>query len=90
LDRLREKLFILWGELQERKRRAIEDGKNPWDLGPVSSVPFDCCIMEYGVRCSHPRDLKRASDDEGLHGCGDRECFGWERRFGLLKTTIHE
>ncbi|KAL4912276.1 hypothetical protein BDW62DRAFT_26097 [Aspergillus aurantiobrunneus] len=90
LNQLREKLFLLWGDLEERKKKAMEDGKNPLDLGPVSSVPFNCCIMEYGIRCRHSRDLN-ADTDESLPqaGCPDQDCFGWERRFGLLKTTIH-
>ncbi|KAL5337769.1 hypothetical protein BJX70DRAFT_226916 [Aspergillus crustosus] len=89
LERLREKLFILWGELEERKKKTIEDGKKPFDLGPISSLPFECCIMEYGVRCGHSRDLKSVNNHEGPHCCLEAECFGWERRFGLLKTTIH-
>jgi hypothetical protein len=88
LGQLREKLFILWGDLEERKRRAIETGNKSLDIGPVSSKPFNCCIMEYGVRCSHPRDPNKGHDGRS-YGCADRDCFGWERRFGLLKTTIH-
>lgn len=38
LRRLREKLFVLWGNLQEKK---------PWE--DLSNVPFECCIQEYGI-----------------------------------------
>jgi protection-of-telomeres protein 1 len=43
IDELREKLFILWGNVKELK----DEGK----LGPadVTNRPFECCIMEYGV-----------------------------------------
>ncbi|KAL4968394.1 telomere-binding alpha subunit central domain protein [Aspergillus stella-maris] len=88
LEGLREKLFLLWGELEERKRAGIEEGKERLDLPP--SLPFNCCIMEYGVQCSHPRKLGDAGDGKGSRSCADRDCFGWERRFGLLKTTIHD
>jgi len=43
LAQLKEKLFILWGDLEER--RAAGD----MDLASSSSSPFKCCIMEYGV-----------------------------------------
>ena len=38
LVKLREKLCILWGNLEEK---AEEDG--------ISNRPFECCLMEYGV-----------------------------------------
>ncbi|KAL4944152.1 hypothetical protein BDV06DRAFT_115083 [Aspergillus oleicola] len=88
LEQLREKLFLLWGELEERKRAAIEEGKKALDLPP--SRPFNCCIMEYGISCSHSRSSDDAGDHNSLWGCKERDCFGWERRFGLLKTTIHD
>ncbi|KAL4909280.1 hypothetical protein BDW74DRAFT_79615 [Aspergillus multicolor] len=85
LEQLREKLFLLWGELEESKSKTIKDSKS---LKPASSTPFNCCIIEYGVRCSHARGSKKSSNGR-LQGCKDRNCFGWERRFGLSKTTIH-
>lgn len=82
---LKEKLFILWGDLEERKSQAAAEGKtDPQSWGPVSSVPFTCCIKEYGVRCSHVDD----ADDSNL-GCENEGCFGWERRLGMFQTTIH-
>ncbi|EME85736.1 uncharacterized protein MYCFIDRAFT_213975 [Pseudocercospora fijiensis CIRAD86] len=38
LAKVREKMFILWGNLEEI------DG-----TGPASNTPFECCIQEYGV-----------------------------------------
>ncbi|EHA24856.1 hypothetical protein ASPNIDRAFT_182791, partial [Aspergillus niger ATCC 1015] len=88
LKELREKLFILWGDLEERKRAALHDGKQ--DLGPVSCRPFNCCIQEYGVLCRHRSDTENTNtnneDDE--NGCSHDDCFGWERRFSMFLTTI--
>ncbi|KAJ5629331.1 Telomere end binding protein [Penicillium herquei] len=90
LDELREKLFILWGDLEEQKQAAAGNPIDDEDWKPVksSSLPFTCCIKEYGVPC---RDA-RGSDAMAIDGhlCVKEECFGWERRFALYGTTIHE
>lgn len=89
LNELREKLFILWGDLEERKN-ASPDGRIDLSVTP-SSKPFTCCVKEYGVRCGcdvslHERDEDAMTDDEdGGHKSG---CLGWERRFALHGTTI--
>ncbi|KAL2862755.1 telomere-binding alpha subunit central domain protein [Aspergillus lucknowensis] len=85
LGQLSEKLFILWGNLEECKKNIEADGK---PLG-LSSTPFNCCIKEYGITCSHRRGSSHLHDENGLPSCAEEECFGWERRFGLFKTTIH-
>lgn len=56
----------------------------------LSSLPFECCIKEYGVRCSHPVD-SNAMVVDGLDEplCSEPDCFGWERRFAMFGTTIH-
>ncbi|KAE8352859.1 hypothetical protein BDV28DRAFT_148630 [Aspergillus coremiiformis] len=84
---LRERLFILWGDLEERKKKhAEENDQGPLKLDRTSSRPFICCIQEYGVRCSHFSDADEMPDDKS--GCGQQDCFGWERRFGMFQTTI--
>ncbi|KAE8370090.1 hypothetical protein BDV27DRAFT_152501 [Aspergillus caelatus] len=84
---LRERLFILWGDLEERKKKIIkESGQGPPKLDRASSRPFICCIQEYGVKCSHLSDADAMSDDTS--GCSREDCFGWERRFGIFQTTI--
>ncbi|BAE60407.1 unnamed protein product [Aspergillus oryzae RIB40] len=78
---LRERLFILWGDLEERKKTITEEsGQGPLKLDRASSRPFTCCIQEYGVRCSHLSDADAISYDTS--GCSREDCFGWERRFG--------
>ncbi|KAL3495762.1 hypothetical protein BJX62DRAFT_222402 [Aspergillus germanicus] len=89
LDNLREKLFILWGNLHELKTKALEDGAKSPGLSSLKSVPFNCCIKEYGVACSHRCDSEKVSDYGDSRVCANEDCFGWERRLGLFKTTIH-
>ena len=49
LKALREKLFCLWGDLEEDKNKgALASGK------PTKNKPFTCCIQEYGVRVDGP------------------------------------
>lgn len=43
LNELREKLFILWGDLEEIKQAGELEKRKP------SGQPFDCWIQEYGV-----------------------------------------
>ncbi|RAH67637.1 telomere-binding alpha subunit central domain protein [Aspergillus aculeatinus CBS 121060] len=96
LANLREKLFHVWGNLEELKRAAREKGAEaPHDLGALSQQPFNCCIQEYGVRCRHCIDTVDVDYDGGGDGGGDvapacthEDCFGWERRFAMFMTTI--
>lgn len=92
LRHLKEKLFILWGDLEERKSKtAAERNTDPQSIGPGSCLPFTCCIKEYGVKCSHNSD---SDSDEMMvsHelGCTREDCLGWERRFAMFETTINE
>jgi protection-of-telomeres protein 1 len=45
---LREKLFLLWGEVEEKKQANELDTNKP-----PSNKPFDCCIQEYGISDSY-------------------------------------
>ena len=52
LARLREKLFVLWGDLQERKE-DMKNGDHEMEIGgkvKASARPFECFIKEYGIR----------------------------------------
>ncbi|KAF3385062.1 Protection of telomeres protein 1 [Penicillium rolfsii] len=95
LEQLREKLFILWGNLEELKQQhaATTDTDEYWAPTKSSSLPFRCCIKEYGVPCTHPLDPDAMALDGpggGRPGCAVFDCFGWERRFALFGTTIHD
>ncbi|KAF2216400.1 hypothetical protein CERZMDRAFT_93695 [Cercospora zeae-maydis SCOH1-5] len=43
LHQLREKLFLLWGNLEEKAEGVA-----------LSNVPFQCCIEEYGIEVDEP------------------------------------
>ena len=80
LAELKEKLFILWGDLEERKNAnpamfSADGGES------VSAKPFTCCIKEYGVKIT-PRARNMAHDEN------NPDSFGWERRFRMFGTTI--
>ncbi|KAK7558789.1 hypothetical protein IWX49DRAFT_190023 [Phyllosticta citricarpa] len=48
LNQLREKLFVLWGNLQELKA----EGLDPWDDATRKKhdcLPFECFVKQYGV-----------------------------------------
>jgi protection-of-telomeres protein 1 len=83
LNQLREKLYILWGDLEEQKRgkvdgeraakRAKLDNETADDQEP-SNVPFNCCLQEYGAL----REGGRAE-----------EITDWERQFMMFGVTIN-
>lgn len=53
LTQLREKLFLLWGNLEERV--GDEDGQ------VLSNLPFECCIYEYGIPLSEEDPAQEAA-----------------------------
>lgn len=75
LAMLKERLFVLWGDLEEKK---LEHGKTGLELidedVAVSSKPFECLLKEYGV--------KEITED------GERFDTGWERMFAISGTTV--
>jgi len=83
LNQLREKLYILWGDLEEQKRKedAVErnakraklDDK-PEEQPRPSNLPFSCCLQEYGAL----REGGRAD-----------EVTDWERQFMISGVTIN-
>ncbi|KAJ5587067.1 uncharacterized protein N7459_002832 [Penicillium hispanicum] len=87
LTGLREKLFILWGDLEEKKREA-GSALDYHPQAPVKSLPFTCLIKEYGVPCSHIQDPDAMPIEDDP--CNQSGCFGWERQFAMFGTTIHD
>lgn len=67
LARLREKMFVLWGNLEEKRKEE-----------EVKNLPFECCIMEYGVQL----------DREDLESPGATEFERWKRMHALFGATI--
>ncbi|KAF2138803.1 uncharacterized protein K452DRAFT_255690 [Aplosporella prunicola CBS 121167] len=75
LSELREKLFIMWGNLEELKsaHEYTLDSTAPAPK-PLSNSPFECCVHEYGVE---------APDGD------DRDPIArWKRVFSMFGTTI--
>ncbi|MCJ1388176.1 hypothetical protein MMC18_001021 [Xylographa bjoerkii] len=84
LSQLREKLFILWGDLEERKigaralqekttnqavrKTGTDDVKEGVIQSPPRTIPFQCCIKEYGVKV--------------------KGGWEWERKFRIFGVTI--
>ncbi len=95
LATLREKLFLLWGDLEERKSRASTtlkqiDGnaESPQKGEAPKSKPFHCCLKEYGVKKRMQRNVE-IGDRERDDGCDDEgEDWVWERRWKMFGTTI--
>ncbi|KAJ9618961.1 hypothetical protein H2203_008777 [Taxawa tesnikishii (nom. ined.)] len=86
LQALRDKLFVLWGDLEEKKSEAQSRGLPSSLPGEViredmlsghapDNVPFECCIREYGQQVD-PEDM---SEDT---------LMGWIRIFEIFETRI--
>jgi protection-of-telomeres protein 1 len=82
LNQLREKLYILWGDLEERKRSEDDDGDGEQTAAKrakldgeqqPSNLPFNCCLQEYGV-------LREGGKAE--------EIADWERQYMMFGVTI--
>lgn len=83
LNQLREKLYILWGDLEEQKRqedagerkskRAKLDGETE-EMKQPSNLPFSCCLQEYGA-------LREGGRME--------EVTDWERLYMISGVTIN-
>ena len=99
LDSLREKMFLLWGDLEERKARSATALK-PVDSNSafpakdevLRTKPFQCCIKEYGVKKrmqwiteENGSQSEHASEDERVQ---DRHDWVWERRWRMFGCTI--
>jgi len=73
LNKLREKLYILWGDLEEKKKAEGEQVAKRQRLEEPSNRPFDCCLQEYGT-------LRSGGDPTVIRD--------WERRFMMHGVTI--
>lgn len=94
LAALREKLFLLLGDLEERKRaesmrqregrkamREVEGNgqeRREREEG-LRGKAFECCLKEYGVRRRRSVGSREECEDESL---------GWERMWRMFGTTI--
>jgi len=75
LATLHEKLFLLWGDLEEHKTAGKE-------LQDLKTPRFECCLQEYGIRTSQSgadADSEKSETEKGAK---------WERRWRMFGTTI--
>ena len=93
LATLREKLFLMWGDLEERKSRkviALKDADgNPRPMNKEEAPkckPFECCLKEYGIKAKALRSIgpQRRSDANFT----DEDDWVWKRRWRMFGTTI--
>ncbi|KAL8809727.1 MAG: hypothetical protein Q9200_003166 [Gallowayella weberi] len=91
LAALREKLFLLWGDLEERKAARVVEGLDAEEdekrteeseTEKTKSVPFECCIKQYAIRNGDE------SDDENNDTKDSELMGGWDRMFRIFGTTI--
>lgn len=82
LGQLKEKLFLLWGNLEELKSGTAEiaepstdDNQDVQKMMLPSNQPFECCIREFGHEVSE--------EDEG-----DETPMGHIRLYEMFETTI--
>ena len=100
LDELREKLFLLWGDLEEQKVVAYEanrrskgranDNLNDQHKVTPHGRPFECCLMEYGVKERRGGEGSDAAAADALSNEKPLQNIGtdWTRRWRLFGTTI--
>ncbi|KAL8677568.1 MAG: hypothetical protein Q9224_007183 [Gallowayella concinna] len=86
LAALREKLFLLWGDLEERKVAGVVEGleaeREENMKGKTKGIPFQCCIKQYAIRKAEE------SEDESGEMKDPEHIGGWERMFQMFGTTI--
>ena len=93
-----EKLFLLWGDLEERKVKQAKEEANVLkevdgnkqstgrkDTRESKRWPFQCCLKEYGVKVK--RGDGEACDEIIKRQTGDPQL--WERRWRLWGCTIN-
>lgn len=90
LGKLRQKMFILWGNLEEEKSSHRSqtprsgddvrlDSSDDETVGmKISNQPFPCCIKQYGIKVLE-QDAGKATAGNNLR---------WERMFGMYGTKV--
>ena len=104
LAALREKLFLLWGDLEERKMKIQEGEKSTLkEVDPNGQIigrnkreeakgrPFQCCLKEYGVKVrKEGKEVDRRSGNAngGDESEQEESIWRWERRWRMWGCTI--
>lgn len=92
---LREKLFLLWGDLEERKARKstilthIDGNSQPTKKEePQKNKAFQCCLKEYGVKRKIQQSVEREDGESADENANEENDWKWERRWRMFGTTI--
>ena len=100
LAQLREKLFILWGDLEERKtakavlREISANGQVVKSLAEIKSkaAQAQSPALPPAFNCCIKeygiRASTLASSSWKANGSSEDKFYGWERKFQLFQTTI--
>jgi protection-of-telomeres protein 1 len=95
LAELREKLFLMWGDLEEQKGRRSTTlqpiGGNARHLEKEEvpkSKAFHCCLKEYGVKKKIHGSVEREDIGNESSQAEEDNGWGWERRWRMFGTTI--
>jgi len=94
LAELREKLFILWGDLEEQKGRKsaslkqIDGNSRPSKEEVPKCKAFQCCLKEYGVKTKIQRSVEREESGSEDDQADEEDDWVWERRWRMFGTTI--
>lgn len=89
LAKLKEKMCILWGNLEERtvyleEQRRMERREEESEAVKLSNRPFECCLMEYGV------PIEPEGGEQAMESGSEANRFGlgYRRMFAGLGVTI--
>lgn len=98
---LREKLCLLWGDLEERETRKekghvlaeVDGNKGLANKEQEGGGPFVCCLKEYGVKVKYEGNgaTGQRTDENASDGDESEEAeveWRWERRWRLFGCTI--
>lgn len=86
LAKLREKMCILWGNLEERRVQLENRGghdEDAYGVVKLSNRPFECCLMEYGSPVGEDNGMELEGEEaKGSTG------FGYRRMYAAFGVTI--
>ena len=97
LAALREKLFLLWGSLEEQKSRNSSaprqiDGnsRSPNKKEARQNRPFQCCLKEYGVKKRIEQHVEEVESDSGNEGGSESEGQSGQERTNFKSSWTWE
>ena len=97
LAALREKLFLLWGNLEEQKprnssapRQIDGNSRSPNKKETRQNRPFQCCLKEYGVKKRIEQHVEKVESDSGNEGGSESEGQSGQERINFKSNWTWE